>query len=74
TTLLRPDSGKARVAGYDVVADAGMLRSVIGLAGQYAAVDELLTGARTSSWSASGITSTSGSTAAGRRRCLSGSC
>jgi ABC-2 type transport system ATP-binding protein len=44
TTLLRPDSGKARVAGYDVVADAGALRSVIGLAGQYAAVDELLTG------------------------------
>jgi len=44
TTLLRPDGGRARVAGYDVVADAGMLRSVIGLAGQYAAVDELLTG------------------------------
>jgi ABC-2 type transport system ATP-binding protein len=44
TTLLRPDSGSARVAGYDVVADAGPLRSMIGLAGQYAAVDELLTG------------------------------
>jgi len=44
TTLLRPDSGRARVAGYDVVADAGQLRSVIGLAGQFAAVDELLTG------------------------------
>jgi ABC-2 type transport system ATP-binding protein len=44
TTLLRPDGGRARVAGYDVVADAGRLRSVIGLAGQYAAVDELLTG------------------------------
>jgi len=44
TTLLRPDSGQARVAGYDVVADAAPLRSVIGLAGQYAAVDELLTG------------------------------
>jgi ABC-2 type transport system ATP-binding protein len=44
TTLLRPDSGSARVAGYDVVADAARLRSVIGLAGQYAAVDELLTG------------------------------
>jgi ABC-2 type transport system ATP-binding protein len=44
TTLLEPDSGRARVAGYDVVADAGPLRSVIGLAGQYAAVDELLTG------------------------------
>jgi ABC-2 type transport system ATP-binding protein len=44
TTLLKPDVGRARVAGYDVVADAAPLRSVIGLAGQYAAVDELLTG------------------------------
>jgi ABC-2 type transport system ATP-binding protein len=44
TTLLRPDAGRARIAGYDVVADAVALRSVIGLAGQYAAVDELLTG------------------------------
>src|SRR6266511_5319456 len=44
TTLLRPDSGRARVAVYDVVANAGRLRTVIGLAGQYAAVDELLTG------------------------------
>ncbi len=44
TTLLTPDSGRATVAGYDVVADAGRLRAVIGLAGQYAAVDELLTG------------------------------
>src|SRR5262249_15921152 len=44
TTLLRPDAGRARVAGYEVVADAAPLRSVIGLAGQYAAVDELLTG------------------------------
>jgi ABC-2 type transport system ATP-binding protein len=43
-TLLRPDGGRARVAGYDVVAGAGPLRSAIGLAGQYAAVDELLTG------------------------------
>jgi ABC-2 type transport system ATP-binding protein len=44
TTLLKPDAGRARVAGYDVVRDARSLRSVIGLAGQYAAVDELLTG------------------------------
>jgi len=43
-TLLRPDSGRACVAGYDVCADAGAVRSVIGLAGQYAAVDEMLTG------------------------------
>ena len=44
TTLLKPDAGRAQVAGFDVVADATPLRSVIGLAGQYAAVDELLTG------------------------------
>jgi ABC-2 type transport system ATP-binding protein len=44
TTLLRPNSGSARVAGLDVVADAAKLRSQIGLAGQYAAVDENLTG------------------------------
>jgi ABC-2 type transport system ATP-binding protein len=44
TTLLRPDAGWARVAGHDVVADPGLVRSAIGLAGQYAAVDELLTG------------------------------
>jgi ABC-2 type transport system ATP-binding protein len=44
TTLLKPDSGHARVAGYDVVGEARRLRSAIGFAGQYAAVDELLTG------------------------------
>jgi ABC-2 type transport system ATP-binding protein len=44
TTLLPPDSGTARVAGLDVVKDAARLRSEIGLAGQYAAVDENLTG------------------------------
>jgi ABC-2 type transport system ATP-binding protein len=44
TTLLRADAGSARVAGFDVVGEAARLRSQIGLAGQYAAVDELLTG------------------------------
>jgi ABC-2 type transport system ATP-binding protein len=44
TTLLKPDSGSARVAGHDIHRDAATLRSAIGLAGQYAAVDELLTG------------------------------
>jgi ABC-2 type transport system ATP-binding protein len=44
TTLLKPDGGSARVAGLDVVKDAARLRSQIGLAGQYAAVDENLTG------------------------------
>jgi ABC-2 type transport system ATP-binding protein len=44
TTLLAPDGGHAEVAGLDCVRDANALRSRIGLAGQYAAVDELLTG------------------------------
>ncbi len=44
TTLLQPDSGEARVAGLDVVRDAARVRERIGLAGQYAAVDENLTG------------------------------
>jgi ABC-2 type transport system ATP-binding protein len=44
TTLLTPDGGSARVAGLDVVRDAAALRAQIGLAGQYAAVDENLTG------------------------------
>ncbi len=44
STLLRPDAGRATVAGFDVVRQAQELRSVIGLSGQYAAVDENLTG------------------------------
>jgi ABC-2 type transport system ATP-binding protein len=44
TTLMPPDGGSATVAGLDVVKDAQALRSKIGLAGQYAAVDEYLTG------------------------------
>ncbi|MFB4270817.1 ATP-binding cassette domain-containing protein [Nonomuraea sp. GTA35] len=43
-TLSEPDAGHARVAGYDVVREAGEVRERIGLAGQYAAVDEKLTG------------------------------
>jgi ABC-2 type transport system ATP-binding protein len=44
TTLLKPDGGTMEVAGLDVVRDAAKLRQRIGLAGQYAAVDENLTG------------------------------
>ncbi|MGK2931317.1 MAG: ATP-binding cassette domain-containing protein [Solirubrobacterales bacterium] len=44
TTLLKPDAGSVRVAGFDVVEDEAALRERIGLAGQYAAVDENLTG------------------------------
>jgi ABC-2 type transport system ATP-binding protein len=44
TTLLRPDGGRAEVAGYDVVAQPQLVRATIGLTGQYAAVDEELTG------------------------------
>jgi ABC-2 type transport system ATP-binding protein len=44
TTLLRPDLGTARVAGYDVRTEAVQVRREIGLTGQYAALDESLTG------------------------------
>lgn len=44
STLLRPDGGRAEVAGFDVVRQAGQVRYSIGLAGQHAAVDEILTG------------------------------
>lgn len=44
STLDRPDQGRALVAGYDVKADPLRVRSSIGLAGQYASVDEALTG------------------------------
>src|SRR4051812_12102093 len=44
TTILRPDAGRALVNGFDVVADPRAVRRSIGLAGQYAAVDENLTG------------------------------
>lgn len=45
STLLRPDAGRATVGGYDVVRDAHRVRQLVGLTGQYAAVDEMLTGA-----------------------------
>ncbi|WP_290059033.1 ATP-binding cassette domain-containing protein [Amycolatopsis solani] len=45
TTLQKPDAGRATVAGFDVVEDAHELRSHIGASGQYAAVDQELTGA-----------------------------
>ncbi|GAA3093464.1 ABC-2 type transport system ATP-binding protein [Kribbella aluminosa] len=44
TTLLRPDAGRATVAGLDVVRQAAAVRRLIGLSGQYAAVDPYLTG------------------------------
>jgi oleandomycin transport system ATP-binding protein len=43
-TLLRPDAGSARVAGLDVQRDAAAVRALVGLTGQYASVDEDLTG------------------------------
>ncbi|CAN2175485.1 CcmA ABC-type multidrug transport system, ATPase component [Candidatus Nanopelagicaceae bacterium] len=44
TTLLRPDSGSAIVGGIDVIKNPDKVREIIGLSGQYAAVDEILTG------------------------------
>jgi oleandomycin transport system ATP-binding protein len=45
STLLRPDAGHATVGGYDIIRDAHQVRQLIGLTGQYAGVDEMLTGA-----------------------------
>src|ERR671921_354189 len=45
-TLLRPDAGHAEVGGYDVVKEAGRVREIIGLTGQYASVDEDMSGRR----------------------------
>ncbi|MEV7348297.1 ATP-binding cassette domain-containing protein [Micromonospora chalcea] len=44
TTLIRADAGSVRVAGHDVVTEATAVRAAIGVTGQFAAVDELLTG------------------------------
>jgi ABC-2 type transport system ATP-binding protein len=44
STLLRPDSGRAIVGGIDVIRNPDKVREIIGLSGQYAAVDEILTG------------------------------
>ena len=43
-TLVRPNAGAARVLGYDVQRDAHQVRQLIGLTGQYASVDEMLSG------------------------------
>ena len=45
STLIRPDAGRATVGGYDIQTEAHQVRQLIGLTGQYAAVDEMLTGA-----------------------------
>ena len=66
-TLLKPDAGTATVAGYDVVTQADELRSVIGLSGQYAAVDENLT-ARENLWMFGRLYQLSSADAAGRAR------
>jgi len=44
TTLLRPSAGRVTVGGFDVVADADQVRRIIGVTGQYAGLDEFLTG------------------------------
>src|SRR3954451_17231405 len=43
-TLLKPDAGRLHIGGVDVVRSAPVVRSIIGLAGQFAAVDDTLTG------------------------------
>src|SRR2546430_17468407 len=44
STLLRPNRGRAQVLGHDVVTEAAQVRRMIGLTGQYAALDEYMTG------------------------------
>jgi ABC-2 type transport system ATP-binding protein len=44
TTLIKADGGSVRVAGHDIAGDAKAVRAAIGVTGQFAAVDELLTG------------------------------
>jgi ABC-2 type transport system ATP-binding protein len=44
TTLVKADGGTVRVAGHDVATEAKAVRTVIGVTGQFAAVDDLLTG------------------------------
>jgi daunorubicin resistance ABC transporter ATP-binding subunit len=49
-TLLRPDTGRVRVAGIDAIAEPRRVRQVIGLAGQYASVEPAMTGRETLVW------------------------
>jgi ABC-2 type transport system ATP-binding protein len=49
TTLMNADGGTVGVAGHDVATEAKAVRAAIGVTGQFAAVDELLTGRRTCS-------------------------
>src|ERR1700750_2734464 len=44
TTLAKADAGTARVAGHDVVTETKAVRAIVGVTGQFVAVDELLTG------------------------------
>jgi ABC-type dipeptide/oligopeptide/nickel transport system ATPase component len=67
-TLLTPDTGSARVAGFDVVRDAASVRSMIGLSGQFAAIDDLLTGRENLRWWAGSTSSAVARHAAGRPR------
>jgi ABC-2 type transport system ATP-binding protein len=72
-TLLRPDAGRAEVAGVDVVRRPGDARRRLGLVGQHPAVDEILSGGRTWSCSVASPTSPGATRSAGRTSCWSGS-
>ena len=73
TTLMAPDRGRATIAGCDVVGDAERVRPLIGLAGQYAAVDELLTGRENLELVGRLYHLNKAERRDARRRCLSGS-
>src|SRR3989442_2953683 len=70
-TLLAPDAGRAEVFGHDVVREPAAVRELLGLTGQFAAVDEILTGRetpRSASPSAGSSPSSRSPSAAPRRR------
>ena len=72
-TLLAPDAGRAEVFGRDVVRDAAGVRELLGLTGQFAAVDEMLTGRENLEMFGRLLTSQPGMLAGGRMSCSSAS-
>ena len=73
TTLMKADGGTVRVAGHDVATETKAVRAVIGVTGQFAAVDELLTGQENLQLMADLHRLAPARAAGGHRRCWSGS-
>ena len=73
TTMTSPDAGTGRVAGFDVAQEAAAVRRVIGVTGQDASLDELLTGTQNRCWSASCRACPASRRGCGRPSCSSAS-